>query len=418
MTMSHNASGAFKGATRRAIGLGVVGLGRAFTLMLPTFQADERIALAAACDPFTPARDRFMQDFAAPMYEHVADLCADPRVEAVYIASPHQFHAEHVALAARAGKAVLVEKPMAINLEQCTEIVDIVHQTGIPLVVGHSHSFNGPVLHAARLLHRGEFGPVRMLTALNHTDFLYRPRRPEELDTAQGGGVVFSQAAHQIDIVRLLLGGMATSVRAQTGRWDPRRPTEGAYAALLGFEGGAFATMVYNGYGHYDSDELMDGIDEMGRPKDGGAHQHTRARLSRTSEAEEARRKADRNYGGANYQAPILAPPSHHQHFGYILVSAQHADLRLTPSGLIVYTDEERQFLPTPLGPVPRAEVVDELWACVRKGDAPIHSAEWARATVEVCLAMLDSAAGGHEIPLRHQVSVQIPPQAEPLPPS
>ena len=46
-----------------------------------------------------------------------------------------------------------------------------------------------------------------MITALNYTDFLYRPRRPEELDTAQGGGAVFNQAAHQVDIVRLLGGG-------------------------------------------------------------------------------------------------------------------------------------------------------------------------------------------------------------------
>ena len=59
-----------------------------------------------------------------------------------------------------------------------------------------------------------------MITALNYTDFLYRPRRPEELDTAQGGGAVFNQAAHQVDIVRLLGGGRVKSVRAATGAWD------------------------------------------------------------------------------------------------------------------------------------------------------------------------------------------------------
>ena len=76
-------------------------------------------------------------------------------------------------------------------------------------------------------------------TALNFTDFLYRPRRPEELATASGGGVVFSQAAHQVDIVRLLAGGHAQSVRAMAGAWDARRATEGAYAALIAFEGHA-----------------------------------------------------------------------------------------------------------------------------------------------------------------------------------
>ena len=88
----------------------------------------------------------------------------------------------------------------------------------------------------------GEFGKLGMITASNFTDFMYRPRRPEELITAQGGGVIFSQGAHQIDIVRLLGGGLVRSIRAFTGSWDETRAAEGAYAALFEFEDGAFAT--------------------------------------------------------------------------------------------------------------------------------------------------------------------------------
>jgi phthalate 4,5-cis-dihydrodiol dehydrogenase len=78
-----------------------------------------------------------------------------------------------------------------------------------------------------------------MVHALNYTDFLYRPRRPEELDTARGGGVVFSQAAHQVDVVRRLVGAPVTRVRAQVGAWDPARDADGAYTAFLTFAGGA-----------------------------------------------------------------------------------------------------------------------------------------------------------------------------------
>jgi phthalate 4,5-cis-dihydrodiol dehydrogenase len=98
-----------------------------------------------------------------------------------------------------------------------------------------------------------------MISALNYTDYLYRPRRPEELDTAQGGGAIFNQAAHQVDIVRLIGGGMLTAVRAATGAWDRTRPTEGAYAAMLTFAGGAYASLAYNGFGHFDSDEFNGG---------------------------------------------------------------------------------------------------------------------------------------------------------------
>ena len=77
-------------------------------------------------------------------------------------------------------------------------------RAGVHLVVGHSHSFDAPVRRLRELIASGEFGAVRMINAINYTDYLYRPRRPEELDTAQGGGAVFNQAAHQVDMVRLI----------------------------------------------------------------------------------------------------------------------------------------------------------------------------------------------------------------------
>ena len=222
---------------KRVLKLGVIGLGRAFTLMLPTFTADRRVKLCAAADPRPEARALFTSEFGRA-YETVEQLCADPDVEAIYVSSPHQMHAEHVQTAAKAAKHVLVEKPMAITIAQCDSMIDAARTAGIHLIVGHSHSFNRPILRLRELIQGGEFGAVRMISALNYTDFLYRPRRREELVTEQGGGGVFSQAAHQIDIVRLVGGGLVKSVSAATGSWDPARRTEGAYSALLSFEPG------------------------------------------------------------------------------------------------------------------------------------------------------------------------------------
>src|SRR5256714_317846 len=222
--------------------------------MLPTFVHDSRVTLVAAADPRAEARQRFTADFSAKTYDSVAELCADPTVEIVYVATPHQHHAAHAALAAQHGKHLLVEKPMALTLQDCTAMIDAAKRAGLLLIVGHSHSFDGPILRTRELIASGEYGAVRMIAALNYTDFLTRPRRPEELDTAQGGGAVFNQAAHQVDIVRLLGGGLVKSVRAATGAWDAARPTEGAYTALLTFENGAFASLTYGGYGPFASD--------------------------------------------------------------------------------------------------------------------------------------------------------------------
>lgn len=389
----------------KKLAVGVVGLGRAFTLMLPTFIQDERVQLVAATDPRSEARDRFVQEFGGTAYKSIEQLCQDPRVEVVYIASPHQFHAEHVEITVAAGKAMLVEKPLAISLDECTRIVEAVERCKGTLIVGHSHSFDGPVLHAVNVLQSGRYGRVRMLNALNYTDFLYRPRRPEELDTAQGGGVVFSQAAHQVDIARALLGGMVESVTAQTGQWDERRPTEGAYGALLSFQGGAFAMLTYSGYAHYDSDELMGSIGEMGFAKVRCGHEQARSRLVQGDAGrDEARLKQESGYGGGRYRPAVARSTPFHQHFGHMLISADRADIKLTPQGLMIYGDNEYFFESTPKQPVPRAEVIDEVWNVVRLGMDPTHDAAWARATMEVCLGILKSAESGKRIPMRFQV--------------
>src|SRR3984957_5100763 len=257
--------------------LGIIGLGRAFTLMLPTFASHPRIAMVAASDPRSDARERFAEEFGAGVYEGADALCADPEVQAVYVASPHQYHVDHVKLAAAQRKHVLVEKPMALTVEDCREMIEAAKHAGIQLLVGHSHSYDLPYLHTREMIRSRAYGRVRMINALNFTDFLYRPRRPEELDTKAGGGVGFSQAAHQVDIVRLLVGRRARSLRAFTGRWDPARPTEGAYSAQIAFEGGAFASLAYSGYGRFDTDEFTGWLGELGQKRDHSVYGPPRA---------------------------------------------------------------------------------------------------------------------------------------------
>jgi phthalate 4,5-cis-dihydrodiol dehydrogenase len=384
----------------RKLKIGVAGLGRGFTLMLPTFARDPRVALVAAADTRAEARSRFSADFNATTYESVEALCGDPNVEIVYVATPHQLHAEHARLAAQAGKHLLVEKPMAISLAECEAMIAAARKAKVQFVVGHSHSFDAPYARTRGLIAGGEYGAVKMISALNYTDFVQRPRRAEEFDTAQGGGAIFSQAAHQVDVVRMLAGAPARSVRAITGAWDRARPMDGAYAALLIFGNGVAATLTYSGYGHFDSDEWQNGIGELGQRNS----PDRKRRNSFASTSDEAAFKQSRNYGGANFQASDSAPDAH-QHFGPIIVSCERADLRPLPNGVMIYRDGEGTLDPLSVPKIPRAEVIDELYDAVVNGKPPLHSGEWAMATLEICLAMLQSSHEGREIVLKHQGS-------------
>jgi len=390
------------------VGIGVIGLGRGFVLMLQGFRTDPRVRLVAACAPRAESRDAFEAEFGGSTYTDAETLCADPDVEIVYVATPHQLHCEHVEAAARAGKHVIVDKPIAITLDDAKRMVEVCNTAGVQLIVGPSHSFDAPVEVACRLIEEGRFGSVRMIQAFNYTDFLYRPRRPEELRTEDGGGVLFSQGIHQIDIVRRLAGGLAETVFAMTGKWDPERPTEGAYSALVSFASGAFATLVYSGYAHFDSDEWMGWTGELGYEKDPAAYGDARRKLAAISSPdEEVRLKTARTYGARD----MPRPASHHEHFGPIIVSCDRADLRLTPDGVHVYGDVERQYFAAPALTYPRHEVIDAIVGTVRNGSSPTQTGAWGLASLEICHAILASAECGMPMELNHQVGQEKTPQ-------
>jgi len=182
-------------------------------------------------------------------------------------------------------------------------------------------------------------------------------------------------------------------VVSATAAWDPQRPTEGAYMAMLWFEHGAFASLTYSGYGHFDTDEWTGWIGEMGQAKDPAQHGAARRRLQQAgTPQEEARLKNEATYGGPAYQRPAAQSGALHQHFGPVIVSCERADLRPLPDGVWVHGDETKRHVALPPPAVPRFEVVDELVAAVRQGQPPLHDGTWARQTLQVCLALLESA--------------------------
>lgn len=205
--------------------LGVIGLGGATRQILPSLSSHPHVRIAAGADPRAEARDRFAADFGAATFASAEALCDSPDVDAVYIATPHQFHMQNVVAAAERRKHVIVEKPMALSLEECDAMIDAAKRNGVHLVVGHTHSFDPPVAKMREIIRSGELGPMAMINTFSYSNFLYRPRRPEELRTELGGGIIYNQVPHQVDVVRLLGGGKVRSVRSMAWVLDPERPT-------------------------------------------------------------------------------------------------------------------------------------------------------------------------------------------------
>ena len=396
----------------RVLKFGIIGLGRAGSGMMQPLSTHPCTELAAVAELKKDARDLFVREHGGKAYDSAEALCADPDIDAIYISTPHQFHAQHAVMAAEHGKHVILEKPISLSLEDAETIIEAVDRTGIKLIIGHTASYNPVVSKMREIIASGELGKLGFVNISAYTPFLYRPRRPEELDTSLGGGIIYNQVPHQVDTVRLLGGGMVRSVRAATGRWDSNRPTEGASAVFLEFEDGAAATMVYNGYDHFDSNEFRIKIGDGLQYQQPQGYAKTRKALGAgaKSQAEETALLAAMGYGGANRTSMGMGPGDMFQgEIGLTIVSCEKGDMRLVADGIVVYDNEGKRDLPLTAGrgQPGRGDVIDEIYEAVVNNKPLVHDARWGLATLEVCQGILQSARERKEIHMSRQVPLR-----------
>jgi phthalate 4,5-cis-dihydrodiol dehydrogenase len=378
------------------IRIGIVGMGAAGWAFLPPIRGNPAFQLAAIAEPAAEMRQAVAAEANVPGYPDLPSMLSQAELDAVYIATPTELHPEHVAQVCAAKKHVLTEKPMAIRVEEAQAMIAAAERAGVVLQVGHSHSYDLPIARMRAIVASGALGRVRMIHTWNFTDWMARPRRSAELDVGQGGGVTYRQGAHQVDILRLIGGGMVKSVRATTFDWDDSRRSIGAHTIYLNFSDGAAATAVYNGYGHFPGAELVGGVGEWGEPARPRAAPQPAATLTPEQELAAKRKRA---------RGAIPASAPHQPHFGLTLVSCERGDIRQSPDGLLVYSERGREEIKLPADKSPRDLVIAEFADAIA-GKPVTHTGRWGLANLEVCTAAIESSRSGREIELKHQVAV------------
>jgi len=383
----------------------MAGLGVASTQILPAVSRLPYLQITAAADLRADALAKFRKEYDAAAFTSVEEMCRSSDVDFIYIATPNQLHAEHAITAATHKKHVIVEKPMAMSLEECEAMNAAAEKNGVKLLCGHTHSFDPPIRKIREIVKSGELGKLCMINTWNYNEFMYRPRMKHELATSHG--VVLNQGPHHVDIVRLIGGGMARSVRAMTGIWDRARGHEGSYTCYLEFEDGTPATLIYSGYGFFDTAELFSWVGEGGQYREPATNLKVRARLRevRSSEEEEQLKEGMR-FGGQREgeYSHVWSGERKQPFFGFTLVSCERGDIRQTPDGLFIYGEDEKREIALPAGRRGREAEIEELYNAVVHSRPVFHDGRWGEATLEVCLAILASAKERKEIVLSHQV--------------
>ena len=395
------------GTTGKRLKLGLVGIGVGASEILPAMEAAPEIELVAGADVNRRVLETFQARYGGRVYDSIEKLCEDPEVEAVWISTPNKFHAPHTIIAAERGKHVVVEKPMAISLKEAEAMLAAVEKSGVKLICGHTQSFGPHIRTMRRIIQSGELGRLCAMHVWANTDWMLRPRTAEELDVAQGGGVPYRQGPHQIDTVRLLGGGLVRSVRGTTGQWFAGRPIPGYYAAYLEFEDGIPATVVHNGYGYFLASELVPwGSNKMRYTYEERAA--IRKQLLDGTRDENADKDAMR-IGGAQEGALFRRRGERRawvpNDLGILIVSCERGDIRQSQYGVYVYNDDGIRDVPLPEQGSSRRAELEELYNAVVLNRPIRHTGPWGMATLEVCLAIMQSSKERREIFLSHQVS-------------
>ncbi|HEY3117127.1 MAG TPA: Gfo/Idh/MocA family oxidoreductase [Chloroflexota bacterium] len=383
--------------------VGLAGVGSVSRTILPEIESIPNVKLAAVADVRQEPLDRCREKYGAEGFTSVEAMCESPDIDAVWICTPNMFHAEHAVLAAEHGKHVICEKPMAVTLDQAKGMVEAVERNSVRYVQGHSKIFDPPVRKMREVVSSGDLGRVIQINTWEYKPWLSgQPRLPSEVDSSVGGGVLYRQGPHQIDIVRGIGGGMVKSLRAIAGRWNPSFPeAEGNYTAFLEFEDGTAATMVFNGYGYFDITEMTWGIGEGGQQTG-----HPNQRRPRQTAAVDTTTKYEFAAERAETERRQRENSERHQpFFGLTLVSCERGDIRQSMDGLYVYTDDGREELSIDTRGHGRGEL-GELRDALKEDRPTFPNQRWGLASLEVALTILESSRQRRELPLALQVPV------------
>ena len=200
--------------------------------------------LVAVCDVQQDRAQAFGKQYAVPAYGSIAELLAMPGIDVVSVLTPSGMHAEHAIQVARSKRHVIVEKPMALTLQDADAMIRECDAAGVGLYVVKQNRFNVPVVKAREALDAGRFGKLVLGTVRVRwcRDQSYYAQDAWRGTWAQDGGVLSNQASHHVDMLSWFMGGVE-SVHARGVTALVNIEAEDTAVATLKFRNGALGVI-------------------------------------------------------------------------------------------------------------------------------------------------------------------------------
>ena len=230
------------------LGIGIIGAGRICGAHAAAAQALSETRLVSVSDVAPDRVGAAQERYGCRGHLDYREQLADLEIDAVVVGLPHWLHREVTIAALDAGKHVLLEKPMAMDVAECDAMIAAARSSGRTLMVGHSQHFFPVNLEAKRVLGSGAVGTVVMATDTWYKPFYDGERPAWFLDAAQGGGMWPMNGPHMIDRLMLFLESDVVSVQASVGNPILGLPATDMGLAFLRFANGVCAMIAHAGF--------------------------------------------------------------------------------------------------------------------------------------------------------------------------
>ena len=236
-------------ATKEKMGIALVGLGYYSTdLLAPALQETKNVELRGIVTG-TPEKEKIWQEKygikpeSTYNYDNFDEIANNDAIDIIYVVLPNSMHHEYTIRAAKAGKHVICEKPMALNVKECEEMIAACNDNGVQLSIGYRMHFEPTTQEIMRIGQEKVYGDVRFICA----GAGYNESREGHWKTRKhmGGGVMMDMGVYSLQAARYVTGEEPISVSAQTFTSRPEifQDADETTTFQLEFPGGAIANL-------------------------------------------------------------------------------------------------------------------------------------------------------------------------------
>lgn len=230
------------------LGVGILGAGFFGAFHARAVAAVPDLSVVAVCAEEQALADAFAAEHGGKPYGDWRAMLDDKSVDAVAITAPHHLHCELAVAALQAGKHVLLEKPMALSVAECSRVIAAAETSRCKLMVGQIMHFVWPCLVAREIIERGELGrPVTGSSSLQKI-WIEPNRRGWHLDPSTGGGMLMTAGIHALDQLVWLMNGRVGSVSAAVSTSFHDQKADDSAMLLLRFADGRFGQVASVGF--------------------------------------------------------------------------------------------------------------------------------------------------------------------------